>query len=328
MPQIISIIVPVYNLEGYIQHTLDTLFAQTHKELEVIAVDDGSTDRTPQILDDYAVHEPRLCVIHQANGGVSAARNAGLAVASGDYISFLDGDDEVEPTMYERLLANLLKYDADISHCGILTEGLDGKTRYFHNTGVLEVHSREEGLLEILKGQKVEPSLGNKLYRKELFHRLLFDEKILYNEDLLMNFYLFSQAKCSVFEDVCLYHYIRRPGSACKSEVAEKHVFHPVEVRRRIMQLCSGESSAIRNTATSNYLHANMSAYGLVLEKRACQFRRFKEGFRRNILEKRADIPLLNRSGRLHAWLILYVPFLCGPVFQLYYYFFHKKQYG
>ena len=328
MPPLISVIVPVYNLEAYIQHTLESLFAQTYRELEVIAIDDGSTDGSSKILDEYAAHEPRLQVIHQPNGGVSAARNAGLAVAKGDYIGFCDGDDEVEPEMYERLLTNLLKYDADISHCGMLTIGLDGQTRYFHNTGVLEVYSHEEGLMEILKGEKVEPSLCMKLYKKELFEKLFFDEKILFNEDLLMNFYLFKRSICTVFEDVCLYHYIRREGSACKSDVAEKHVFHPVEVRRRILEQCSGESQVVQDVAMANYLHANMSAYGLVLENRASKFRKFKSLFRKNLLQNRDKIGLLNLTGRLHAWLILYLPFLCSSIFTCYYMLFSKKRYG
>ncbi len=324
----ISIIVPVYNLEVYIQHTLESLFAQTYREIEVIAVDDGSTDGSAKILDEYAAKEPRLHVIHKINEGVSAARNAGLAIANGEYIGFCDGDDEVEPEMYERLLANLLKYDADISHCGMLTIGLDGQTRYFHNTCVLEVHSHEEGILEILKGEKVEPSLCMKIYRKELFKELKFDTKILFNEDLLINFYLFQRAECSVFEDVCLYHYIRREGSACKSDVAEKHVFHPVEVRRRILEQCSGESQVVQDVAMANYLHANMSAYGLVLENRARKFRKFKSVFRKNLLQSRDKIGLLNRTGRLHAWLILYLPFLCSTIFTCYYKLFSKKRYG
>ncbi len=328
MSKLISIIVPVYNLEAYIQHTLDSLFAQTYHELEVIAVDDGSMDNCPRILDEYAAHEPRLKVIHQSNGGVGSARNTGLTVAKGDYIGFCDGDDEVEPTMYERLLKNLLKHDADISHCGMLTKGLDGQIRYFHNTGVLEVHSHEKGLIEVLSGKRVEPSLCLKLYKKKLFEGLMFDENILFNEDLLMNIQLFLKANCSVYEDVCLYHYIRRYGSACKSDVAEKHVFHPIEVRRRILEQCSCESQVVQDIAIANYLHANMSAYGLVLEKRAGKFRKFKGLFRKNLLQRRDKIRLLNLTGRLHAWLIIYFPFVCRTVFFCYYMLFPKKHYG
>lgn len=328
MPQVISVIVPVYNLEAFIQHTLDSLFAQTHKELEVIAVDDGSTDGTPKILDDYAAKEPRLRVIHQANGGVSAARNAGLAVATGDYIGFCDGDDEVEPTMYERLLANLLKYDADISHCGMLTKGVDGKTRYFYNTGVLEVNSREEGLLEILKGEKVEPSLGNKLYKKELFQGFQFEPTIRINEDLLANVQLFQKAQRTVFEDVPLYHYMRRENSASKSSISEKHIFHPIKVREVILELCKTEEEIIQRQAIANYLHTLISSYSLLCTNRVSDYHKYKKTFRGKLIEHRDWLGFLPFSSQAHALIIVHLPFLYMPILFIYRLLTRSKSYG
>ena len=327
MPQIISIIVPVYNLETYIQHTLDSLFAQTHKALEVIAVNDGSTDNTPHILDDYAAHESRLRVIHQANAGVSTARNAGLAVATGSFIGFCDGDDEVEPTMYERLLANLLKYDADISHCSMLTKGLDGKIRYFHNTGALEIHSREEGLLEILKGEMVEPSLCMKLYKKELFQDFQFDPAIRINEDLLANVQLFQKSHKSVYEDVCLYHYLRRKNSASKGSISEKHILHPIVVRERILNLCCDESESVKRQAEICFLLTNISIFTLLQTKSKTLFNAYSSRFRSNLIQRQQHLVLLSRSSRIHAWLIIYCPVLSKYIFSVYY-FLREKQYG
>ena len=327
MPPLISVIVPVYNLEAYIQHTLDSLFAQTHKDLEVITVDDGSTDDSLRILKEYANHEPRLCVIHQANGGVSAARNAGLAVATGDYIGFCDGDDEVEPTMFERLLANLLKYDADISHCGMLTKGLDGKVRYFHNTGKLEIHSREEGLLEVLKGEKVEPSLWNKLYKKKLFNGFQFEPSIKINEDLLANVQLFQKAKKTVFEDVCLYHYLRREDSASKSAISEKHIFHPLIVREKILDICKYETQKIQNQSEISYLLTNISIFSLLQTNGGSLYKTNASIFREKLSQRINRLTLLSRSSRIHAYLIIYCPFLCKYIFAIYY-LFKGKQYG
>ncbi len=325
---LISVIVPVYNLEQYLGRCLDSLFAQTHRELEVIAVDDGSTDSSPKILDEYAQREPRLKVIHKPNGGVSSARNAGLAAATGDFIGFCDGDDIVEPGMYERLLANLLKYDADISHCGMCIEGLDGEKRYFYNTGELCVQNHAEGLLELLKGSKVEPTLCLKLYKKSLFKDVVLDSSLLYNEDLLANAMLFKKAEKSVYEDICLYKYMRRLDSACKGDVAEKHVFHPIEVRSRIIELCKNEEESIQRQAKENYIHSAISTYSLLCTERAKAFVKYKDMFRRKLSEHKDWLRFLPKSTKLHALLIIDLPLLYKPTISLYRLCSRSKSYG
>ena len=319
MSGLISIIVPVYNLENYIKHTLDSIFAQTYKEIEVIAVDDGSTDSSPDILDEYVKNESRLHVIHKVNEGVSAARNTGIAAATGDYIGFCDGDDEVEPEMYEHLLSNLLKYDAVISHCGMMIKGLDGRIRYFHNTGTLEIHSHDEGLLEILKGTKIEPSLCLKLYRKELFKNLFFDSSIQINEDLLVNVYLFIKAKKTVYEDKCFYHYIRRENSASKSSISEKHIIHPLKVREIIMDLCENETDIIKQQAKVCYLSTIISTISCLKNENGILCYKYITTFRQNLKRMKNDLKLLSFLTRTKAYLILYFPILSQFIFPIYY---------
>ena len=98
--KLVSVIIPAYNIEDYIGRCLDSIISQTYKNLEIIVVDDGSRDRTGEILDNYAKKDRRIKVIHKENGGVSSARNKGIEVAEGDYIGFIDGDDLIEPEMY------------------------------------------------------------------------------------------------------------------------------------------------------------------------------------------------------------------------------------
>ena len=114
---LVSIVVPVYNVEDYLTECVESLLAQTLTEIEIILVDDGSTDRCPSICDDYAERDARIKVIHKKNGGLSDARNAGLAICKGEYIGFVDSDDTVESDMYELLYCNAKKYEADISMC-------------------------------------------------------------------------------------------------------------------------------------------------------------------------------------------------------------------
>ena len=111
----ISVIVPVYKVEKYLDKCVESIVNQTYKNLEIILVDDGSPDNCPAMCDEWAEKDERIRVIHKENGGLADARNAGMDIATGDYIGFVDSDDWIEPNMYEVLLKNALKYDADIS---------------------------------------------------------------------------------------------------------------------------------------------------------------------------------------------------------------------
>ena len=231
MSDLISVIVPAYNIREYLPRCLDSLLTQTHRELEIIVVDDGSTDGTAAVADTYARKDSRIKVVHQKNGGVTAARLRGVAVANGCWIGFADGDDYCEPGMYARLLENADAYGADISHCGyrmVFPSHVD----WYYNTGKLTVQADQQGLYDLLDGSFVEPALWNKLYRRELFAELetWMDKSVRINEDLLMNYYLFRQAKKAVHEDICPYHYILRKGSAAVSRLNEHKLKDPVRV--------------------------------------------------------------------------------------------------
>ena len=235
----ISVVIPVYNVAADLSRCLDSVLAQTYQNLEIIAVDDGSTDNSGEILERYAAEYSQIKVIHQANGGVTSARLRGVEMASGEWIGFVDGDDEIEPDMYERLLENAVKYDADISHCGYQMVFSDGRVNYFHNTGRTVQQDKPTGLKNLLAGSMVEPGLWNKLFHKSLFHSLLhndlMDLSIKINEDLLMNFYLFCQAEKSVFEDFCPYHYIVRSTSASRQKLNEHKIYDPIKATELIL---------------------------------------------------------------------------------------------
>lgn len=115
----ISVIVPIYNVERYINKCIDSIIHQSYKNLEIILVDDGSPDKCGEIIDEYSRIDKRIHVIHKSNGGLSSARNAGLDIASGDFIGFVDSDDWIEPTMYEEMLSFMEKEQLDLVECGI-----------------------------------------------------------------------------------------------------------------------------------------------------------------------------------------------------------------
>ena len=237
MNDLISIVVPVYNIASYLPHSIGSILNQSHRNLEVIAVDDGSADESLQVLKQLAGTDKRLHVLHQENRGVTAARLAGVKAAGGEWIGFVDGDDEIEPDMYARLLENAVDNQAEISHCGYQMV-FPSRVDYYYNTGKYIVQDSREALKELLGGI-YEPGLWNKLFHKSLFDRVLFeskiDQSIRINEDLLMNYYLFREAKQTVFEDICPYHYMIRKGSAATSEIKPYKLRDPGTVRRVLM---------------------------------------------------------------------------------------------
>ena len=302
----ISVIVPAFNVETTIIRTLDSILAQTYSEIEVIVVDDGSTDETGRIIDTYSSRHERVIVIHTQNQGVTAARLAGVEQASGEWIGFVDGDDEIEPDMYEMLLKNAEQYGADISHCGYQMIFADGRVSCFHNTGCLVQQDRKKGLKDLLDGSVVEPGLWNKLFHKTLFHSLLhtevMDRSIKINEDLLMNYILFSNANMSIFQDTCKYHYLVRNTSASRVSLNQQKVFDPIRVKQLILDM---KIDGMTEAAEKAYIGTCVNVYNSLVLDRTGQFT-LEQKTVWNLIKKHKEwIPLLSRKQQFLANLIL-----------------------
>lgn len=259
----ISIIVPAYNIEEYLPACLDSILAQTYENIEIVLIDDGSVDRTGQIADEYREkYSDKINCLHLKNGGVMNARMTGIKAATGEWIGFVDGDDAIEPDMYKRLIENALTYQADISHCGYQTIVNSGeRVHYFYNTGRLVEQDGMTGLNDLLSGSFVEPGLWNKLFHKTLFHSLLHDSgmpvNVKINEDLLMNYFLFKEAKKAVYEDFCPYHYMTRSTSATRSEFKAHKVLDPIRVKKYILDDVESE---LKDIAWQKYLVSCLNA--------------------------------------------------------------------
>lgn len=243
MKELISIIVPVYNVEQYLDDCLISIINQTYKNLEIILIDDGSTDNSGKICDKYAEKYSRIIVIHKENGGVSSARNAGLHIARGVYIGFVDPDDWIAEDMYEVLYVNAKKYDVDISVCKfkIVTSRTCKKlTKKTNNAVSLSPKESMYYMLSCKEGYSCGPC--NKLYKKEIIKK--FNKKVSIAEDLLYNFDIYIKLKkCTVFVNSEKYFYYYRTGSACHSIEFRKANLLEIRIWHKILQEISNSET-------------------------------------------------------------------------------------
>jgi len=210
MEKKISVIVPVYNVAAYLPECMDSILCQDYEALEIILIDDGSTDESGRICDDYAEKDSRIRVIHQKNGGAAAAKNAGLRIASGEYLSFVDSDDFLEPGAYCHMLTLLEEYKADVVQCAF-RKVFQNYTEDQIDLPGRKVESTDAALLHFLSGWS-SPILWNKLYRKKLFDGVFFEEGHVIDDEFF-TYQGIMNAKTIVYDDRIIYNYRMRRSS-------------------------------------------------------------------------------------------------------------------
>lgn len=222
MEKKISVIVPIYKVEKYLDKCIESIINQTYQNIEIILVDDGSPDDCGLICDEWAKKDSRIIVIHKENGGLSSARNVGLDIAKGEYIGFVDSDDYIEPNMYYELVKELEANDSDLSICNFYKEDEYGniEKNNFHNAN--KTYQTEDGLAllsSIGYGRYV--VAWNKLYKKVLFDDIRFPLGKLHEDQAVMH-YVFNKCKMISTTDKFLYHYIFRKGSIMSASFSIK----------------------------------------------------------------------------------------------------------
>ena len=235
----ISVIVPIYNISCYLSPCIESILSQTSQDLEILLVDDGSTDGCAEICEEYKQQDSRIKVIHKANGGLVSARKAGIRAASGDYIAFVDGDDWIEPDMYERMYKTIKEQNVDIVMCGRyedigntckkvchgIPEGRYGKEEMLHSVYprmIAQGDFFEYGIL---------PVVWAKLVRRECLeeYQLAVDERIVMGEDAACVYPCILNADSIYIMHQCLYHYRQSTSSIIKQtpeRARERKQFH------------------------------------------------------------------------------------------------------
>lgn len=220
----LSIIVPVYKVEPYLRRCVDSILAQTFRDFEVILVDDGSPYNCGVVCDEYAAKDERVKVIHKANGGISSARNAGLDIAQGDYIGFVDSDDYIAPDMYETLLELSERTIADISAVGFTEVAETGDViRRWEGLAADRVYKRKDFICGFFPDYfwKIMPNVWNKIFRKTLFESIRFPVNRIY-EDACIQLPLYDLCESIAVSERYCYFYTIREGSIMRSSFSEK----------------------------------------------------------------------------------------------------------
>lgn len=234
---LISVIVPVYNIEKYVERCIDSIINQTYSNLEIIIVDDGSTDMSGTIVDNIQRKDSRIKVIHKENGGLSSARNTGLDNSSGKYIGFIDGDDMISTDTYMTLYNEMVSTDSDIATCGMKEYQISGdmNTRFCHfpdnmileNEKILEAYIKEPYIIGT--------SCCTKLFKKEIVKGELFE---IGNqaEDIEYVFRILLKAKRVICIPQPYYEYVHRENSLTTDESISEHIFDEVKVVNHIYE--------------------------------------------------------------------------------------------
>lgn len=218
---IISIIVPVYNVESYLERCIESILNQSFKEFELILVNDGSTDGCKDICNEYKTKDKRIKVIHKENGGLSSARNAGLDIARGKYIGFVDSDDFINKDMYKTLFNTIQDNNSDMIICDYYKVNEDDINKFRNikcsceNIEVKNLNKLESIDNLFLTGEKF-IFAWNKLYKRELFNDLRYEKGRIYEDEYLAHRILYKCNKVSIIE-AKIYYYVQRKGSLINS---------------------------------------------------------------------------------------------------------------
>lgn len=223
---LISVIVPVYNVEKYLPKCIDSIINQTYKNLEIILVDDGSPDNSPQICDDYAKKDSRIKVIHKKNGGRAEARNVAIDVAKGEYIGFVDSDDYIADNFYELLLKAALDNNADISICSSKCVDEEDKEveSIFHFDVKDEVLDKKEALGKLVKGNLSFVTLVTKLYHKKLFNNVRYPLGVHHEDEYFAHHIIGEADRVVCISDEIYYYLVTRTDSFMHEVNPEKTI--------------------------------------------------------------------------------------------------------
>ena len=240
MDKLISIIVPIYKTEKYLDRCLESIVNQTYKNLEIILIDDDSPDNCPQMCDEWAQKDMRIKVLHKSNDGLANARNSGIDIATGDYVIFADSDDYLEADMVEFLLNLSVKYDADVSRCGFyFNYEENGEEKTESSDTNIKLFDYSERIIELTTSGYMGGVVWNKLYKSSVIKSHYFSKEDGCSEDILYNYRVYKDINKTVFCDIPKYHYVIRENSITNNTFG----YNAFDIIRAKQIILDGESN-------------------------------------------------------------------------------------
>ena len=255
MGEIISVIVPVYNVQKYLRRCIDSILNQTYRNLEIILVDDGSSDESGAICDNYASEDNRIKVIHKSNGGLSSARNAGILESTGNYICFVDSDDWLDERYVEVLYKLINTHQADISACRFC-EAVEGQPVTENKLSVNSLVITDNLMLHAITEKTYAGFACNKLFQSKIIkdNNLLFDEKIFNGEDLPFTVDYLRYCSKVAYTPSQLYYYNIRPQSITTTRKFSERYYTILYAREKVLGILSEEAPDCVDIETAAYL--------------------------------------------------------------------------
>ena len=278
----ISVIVPVYKTEKYLNRCIDSIINQTYKNLEIILVDDGSPDNSPSICDNYSKKDQRIRVIHKKNGGSNSARNAGFEIATGEYITFVDSDDWIDLNMYEEMLKQVSN-DVDIIRTELKkTDGQNeiGKQALpFNQLTLIDCTKDRKKLLKLVSDVKIHANICSMLVKKEIYDKCIpFDSDIAFGEDLVVALKTFCLCKNILFINKHYYNYFYNDKSISKNKDRfYKNANDLVLLKEKILNTLK-KYDFLNNSSEQDFLKCMLIKYRKLIAERNKE-KDFKECF-------------------------------------------------
>ena len=328
---LLTVIIPCYNVEKYIDKCISSVVAQTYSNLEILLVNDGSTDETEKICDAWQEKDSRIRVIHKQNEGASYARKTGIEHATADYVTFVDSDDWIDKNMYSDMMTALLDTNSDIAQCGYCKVFEDGRIENHPDESKndsFEVIGREEGVLLILEDEKWKSFMWNKIYKKRLFDHVVFPKELDVAEDFI-NHSLFHNASQSVYLPNVYYFYYQRDGSLLNYNTIQSKIIHKYHFSQNLysrylfVQQHPQYHSILHNIKERNVNHGFISLrYMVGYPQYACDewFKTQVRQIRSIALSRKNVLPL---GTKLDLFLLKIHP-ICFIMFRKLYYLFKK----
>lgn len=261
--ELISVIVPIYNMEKYLNKCVDSILNQTYSNMEILLIDDGSTDLSPKICDEYMKTDSRIKVFHKKNGGLSDAKNFGIKKASGKYVAFVDSDDWIENNMYENMYYKLKDTKSNIVVCGRYIEYENGEKKEWYNKNEIIIN-KEQSLIYLNSFYNFDMSSCDKLYEKSLFDNIEFPygKKC---EDAYTTYLLFNKADRVTYIPKCFYHYFQRGGSISRNEKINMDYIYAAEEQ---LEFFTTKYPHLRYIAETNYAFSVKSIFQVSVERK------------------------------------------------------------